>query len=114
LFLAAALYTQDGGALLKKLGAGVLLNLRVDFLKELFGFEQTHQIKLRQTYAFRQEKNMADANNNEHKDYVRYANHCLNIVPALKGQDDRAINHEMATEWLRLADAALHRLKRAP
>ena len=35
---------------------------------------------------------MADANNSKHKDYARYAAHCLNLVPALKDQQDRAIN----------------------
>jgi hypothetical protein len=49
---------------------------------------------------------------NRHKDYVRYAMHCLNVVPAIKDQDDRSINREMAAEWLRLADAVLHPLKR--
>jgi hypothetical protein len=50
--------------------------------------------------------------NNKHKDYTRYAMHCLNVVPAINDQDDRAINREMAAEWLRLADAVLHPLKR--
>ena len=57
---------------------------------------------------------MADANNSKHKDYARYAAHCLNLVAALKDQQDRAINREMAAEWLRLADAALEPLKRVP
>jgi hypothetical protein len=46
--------------------------------------------------------------NNKHKDYVRYAEHCLNLVSSTKGQDDRGINREMAAEWLRLADAIAH------
>jgi len=50
---------------------------------------------------------MASAEINKHKEYSRYAAHCLNIVPRIKNQDDRIINHEMAAEWLRLADAAL-------
>jgi hypothetical protein len=53
---------------------------------------------------------MAIPKNDKHKDYVRYATHCLNVVPAIKDQDDRAINREMAAEWLRLADAVLHPL----
>jgi hypothetical protein len=48
----------------------------------------------------------------KHKDYVRYAMHCLNLVPAIKDRDDRAINREMAAEWLRLAEAVLYPLKR--
>jgi hypothetical protein len=43
--------------------------------------------------------------NDTHKDYVRYAAHCLDLVPATADQDGRAINREMAAEWLKLADA---------
>jgi len=35
---------------------------------------------------------MAIPKNNTHKDYVRYAAHCLDMVPATKDQDDRSIN----------------------
>jgi hypothetical protein len=55
---------------------------------------------------------MAISKSDTHKDYVRYAAHCLAMVPATKDQDDRAINREMAAEWLKLADAVLHPLKR--
>jgi hypothetical protein len=48
----------------------------------------------------------------KHKEYARYAAHCLSIIPATKDQDAHAINREMAAEWLRLADAVLHPLKR--
>ncbi len=54
---------------------------------------------------------MAEPKNDKHKNYTRYAAHCLNVVPAIKDQDDRAINREMAAEWLRLADAIGHPLK---
>jgi hypothetical protein len=57
-------------------------------------------------------KIVATARNDKHKDYVRYAAHCLAMVPATKDQDARAINREMAAEWLKLADALLHPLKR--
>ena len=43
--------------------------------------------------------------NDTHKDYVRYAAHCLDLVPATADQDGRAINREMAAEWLKPADA---------
>jgi hypothetical protein len=43
--------------------------------------------------------------NNKHKDYARFAAHCLGVVPALTDQEDRAINREMAAEWLKLAEA---------
>ena len=54
---------------------------------------------------------MAMPKNVKRKDYARYAAHCLNLVPEIKAQDDRAINREMAAEWLRLADAIAHPLK---
>jgi hypothetical protein len=40
----------------------------------------------------------------KHNDYVLYATHCLNLVPQIAAQEDRAINREMAAEWLKLAD----------
>jgi hypothetical protein len=46
--------------------------------------------------------------NNKHEDYVRYAEHCLNLMPTTRGQDDRGLNREMTAEWLRLADANIH------
>jgi hypothetical protein len=54
---------------------------------------------------------MAVSKNDKHKDYVRYAAHCLDMVPATKDQDARAINREMAAELLRLADVVAHPLK---
>jgi hypothetical protein len=47
---------------------------------------------------------MAVPKNDKHKDYVRYANHCLEVVHEITDQDHRAINREMAAEWLKLAD----------
>ena len=49
----------------------------------------------------------------KHKEYVRYADYCLNMIGTKQDQESHYINREMATEWLRLADAALHPLKRA-
>jgi hypothetical protein len=43
--------------------------------------------------------------NDKFKDYARYAEHCLNMVAATTDQESRRIQREMATEWLRLADA---------
>lgn len=48
--------------------------------------------------------------NDKHKEYARYAVHCLHMVTAAKDQDNRAIQREMAAEWLKLADAVLHPL----
>ena len=50
--------------------------------------------------------------NTKHKDYVRYAEHCLNMVMLAKSQEDRSIQREMAAEWLRLADEIVD--QRAP
>jgi hypothetical protein len=47
---------------------------------------------------------MADPKNEKHADYVRYAKHCLEITHEISDQDHRAINREMAAEWLKLAD----------
>jgi DNA primase len=49
---------------------------------------------------------------NTHKEYARYATHCLNMVASTKDHNLRCINRAMAAEWLKLADAALHPLKR--
>jgi hypothetical protein len=54
---------------------------------------------------------MAKPKNDKHKDYARYAAHCLDMVTTTKDQEARAINREMATEWLKLADAIAHPLK---
>jgi hypothetical protein len=56
---------------------------------------------------------MAVPKNDKHKAYARYAEHCLTMVTTTTDQDARAINREMAAEWLRPADAVLHPLKRA-
>jgi hypothetical protein len=46
----------------------------------------------------------------KHKEYARYAEHCLNMVVSTRDQESRCINREMAAEWLRLADVILHPL----
>jgi hypothetical protein len=51
---------------------------------------------------------MAKPKNDKHKDYARYAAHCLDMVTTTKDQEARAINREMAAEWLKLADAIAH------
>jgi hypothetical protein len=53
---------------------------------------------------------MSIPKNNKHKAYVRYAEQCLKMVTETKDQDARALNREMAAEWLKLADAVLHSL----
>jgi hypothetical protein len=54
---------------------------------------------------------MAKPKNDKHKDYARYAAHCLDMITTTKDQEARAINREMAAEWLKLADAIAHPLK---
>jgi hypothetical protein len=50
---------------------------------------------------------MAGPKNDTHKDYVRYAAHCLDIVPLATDREARVIQREMAAEWLKLADSVL-------
>jgi hypothetical protein len=55
---------------------------------------------------------MAIPNNDKHKQYANYAAHCLTSgIGAAASPDFQAIQREMALEWLKLADAALHPLK---
>jgi hypothetical protein len=50
---------------------------------------------------------MAVPKNDKHKEYASYAVHCLEMVPRAPSQDYRAIQREMAAEWIKLADALL-------
>lgn len=52
---------------------------------------------------------MAIPKNDKHKQYVRYELHCLDILPTISDQEFRAIQREMAAEWLKLADAVRRR-----
>jgi hypothetical protein len=56
-------------------------------------------------------KPMAGPKNDKHKEYARYAAHCLKMVPVAPDQKYRVIQREMAAEWLKLADAIRHPLK---
>jgi hypothetical protein len=55
---------------------------------------------------------VANPTNNKHKEYARYAAHCLQMASAAKDQETRAIQREMSAEWLNLAEAVLHPLRR--
>ena len=57
---------------------------------------------------------MAGPKNEKRKIYAHYAAHCLQMVTAAKDQESRAIQREMAAEWLRLADDSQHPLHRVP
>ena len=54
---------------------------------------------------------MAISNDEKCKDYAHYAAHCLYLETAASDPDSRAIQHEMAAEWLKLADAVRRRLR---
>ena len=56
---------------------------------------------------------MAMADKDRHRRYVRYAERCITMAVTAMDEDSRAVQREMAAEWLRLADAALHPLKRS-
>ena len=51
---------------------------------------------------------MANPTNEKRKQYAHYAAHCMYLVTAATDPDARAIQHEMAAEWLKLADAIFH------
>jgi hypothetical protein len=55
---------------------------------------------------------MTESKNDKHKEYARYAAHCLEMVPAGPDEVFLATQREMANEWLKLADGVLHPLKR--
>ena len=46
----------------------------------------------------------------KHREYARYAVHCLEMVTITKDQNARSIQREMAAEWIKLADAILQPL----
>ena len=81
---------------------------------KVVNFAQTHSWRVPQIWRRRQRGTiMATPKIDRHKDYARYAEHCLNMVTAAKDQESRAIQREMAAEWLRLADAIRRPSKRA-
>ena len=50
---------------------------------------------------------MKTPKSDKHKEYAHYAEHCLQMMPVAPNQEYRAIQREMAAEWIRLADAIL-------
>ena len=48
----------------------------------------------------------------KHKEFARYAAHCLKVVPAITDQEYRVVQREMAAEWLKLAETVLHSSRR--
>jgi hypothetical protein len=51
---------------------------------------------------------MAVPNKAKHNEYARYAAYCLHLDTTPAVSDSDPIHREMALEWLKLADAALH------
>ena len=50
---------------------------------------------------------MKTPKSDKHKEYAHYAEYCLQMMPVAPNQEYRAIQREMAAEWIRLADAIL-------
>ena len=49
---------------------------------------------------------MAITEDEKHKQYARYAVHCLNMLTITKDPESRSVQRDMAAEWMRLSDAA--------
>ncbi len=56
---------------------------------------------------------MTILNKDKHKEYARFAEHCLEMVASTEDQEIRRVQREMAAEWLTLADAVRHSKSRA-
>jgi hypothetical protein len=54
---------------------------------------------------------MGNPKNDKHKEYARFAAHCLETATMARNQESRSIQREMAAEWLKLADAILRQSK---
>ena len=50
---------------------------------------------------------MAVPKSGKHKEYARFAAHCLEMVPRIPTREYCSIQREMAAEWIKLADAIL-------
>ena len=48
---------------------------------------------------------MASSESDRHKEYARFAGHCLDMVIVVRDQKSCSTEREMAIEWMRLADA---------
>ena len=55
---------------------------------------------------------MAIPKGEKHKEYARYAAHCLDMLTITKDKKSRTTQREMAIEWMRLADVARRTSKR--
>ena len=47
----------------------------------------------------------------KHKEYARFAAHCLDMAIVVRDQKTCSIQREMAIEWMRLTDAMLPHAK---
>jgi hypothetical protein len=55
---------------------------------------------------------MAIPKGEKHKEYARYAAHCLDMLTITKDQESRTVQRQMAAEWMRLADVVRRPSKR--
>jgi hypothetical protein len=53
---------------------------------------------------------MAQLTEDKHKEYARYAAHCLHMVTVAEDQNARSIQQQMADEWIKLAETILRPL----
>ena len=58
-----------------------------------------------------QDEPMASSESDRHKEYARFAAHCLDMAIVVRDQKSCSIEREMAIEWMRLADAIEPRAK---
>lgn len=82
------------------------------FFEKVFDFEQTHLIVVTQTCLPSGKTSggtMAIPKTDKHREYTRYALHCMNMVAAVADQQSRNIQREMAAEWLKLAESVRRR-----
>jgi hypothetical protein len=56
---------------------------------------------------------MAILNKDKHKEYARFAAHCLEMVASTTDQEIRRVQREMAAEWLILSNAAQRQSKKS-
>ncbi len=77
----------------------------------VINFEQTWVFE-RRKLVWRRGGIMAIPKDENYKEYARNAAHCLNMLTVIKDPASRAIQREMAAEWMRLADVARRPSKR--
>jgi hypothetical protein len=83
-------------------------------LEKVFNFDQTHSRDAFHIWLPAGEQQggvMAAPDKDKHKEYSRYAATCLEMVVVAPNQEARAVQREMAAEWLKLADDIIEQSK---